>query len=528
MGLVAVSLPSVSDAAQPTVDADSDRDGLSDFQEQHKYFTDPHSSDTAGKGVLDGDATQRREFTYSVKAKVRVMRPYNVELLSDDYQDARVLKETPEYADVEIVVYPLNTNAHGITENLNWRTDYAGMQEYLKPRVATNWDESLHKELLQQLAANGIDPASLSDKQVVEQVTKWLFNRSKHRNMFCTFYVDFKDGNPFVIPGLERAFANDQGDPNWTVQEQFDHELFGKGMFARKTYGTCTSTAVYQTTVLRALGIPTRMILCIPLADSSDQTQVDMISEGLSNHRVRSTATLGVVSAGTSFASHTFCEVFVGNRWRRLNYTTLGQNVLSSTYLGLMLKVHTFNDLSDADLGPTWGVRYVKRERDEALPYNNPYRLLRVSDRFGEFAKVENPPADNELRTVTIETAYWGDSTQTPGDVRNWSKPPGSGQFLIHCREWLDNAGDYLQYKLFMRRSDDRFLLKADGHPDVACRLSHNFYTQRSKNLRELEVIIPRSQYERMATDVEYKLTPQNEDSDVHWQLDKPVTLTRR
>ncbi len=72
-------------------DPDSDGDGLSDFQEVHKYRTDPNKKDTAGKGVSDGQWQQRREFTYSVRAVIRVMRPYNVKALNDDYQDVRVL-----------------------------------------------------------------------------------------------------------------------------------------------------------------------------------------------------------------------------------------------------------------------------------------------------------------------------------------------------------------------------------------------------------------------------------------------------
>jgi hypothetical protein len=34
------------------------------------------------------------------------------------------------------------------------------------------------------------------------------------------------------------------------------------------------------------------------------------------------------------WVSHTFDEVFVGGRWRRLNYDRLGQNVLDPQYLG--------------------------------------------------------------------------------------------------------------------------------------------------------------------------------------------------
>src|SRR5205085_12334741 len=135
--------------------------------------------------------------------------------------------------------------------------------------------------------------------------------------------------------GLEQAFEREKGDPKSSVREQFEHELFGKEMFARKAYGTCTSTAVYQTTVLRALGIPTRMILCIPLADGSDPAQVAMAEKGLTHHRVRRDAFYGVLAGGNGFTSHTFCEVFVGGRWRRLNYGTLGQNILDPRNLGL-------------------------------------------------------------------------------------------------------------------------------------------------------------------------------------------------
>lgn len=377
-------------------DPDSDGDGLPDFQEVHKYRTDPRNEDTAGKGVSDGQWHGRREFTYSVRAVIRVMRPYNVKALDDDYQDVRVLVEKEEYAELEVVVYPLNSNAEAIKGNRNWKKDYAGMEEYLASGVTTNWDEAMRKDLLRELATDSIEPDKLTDKEVVEQVSRWLFKRSKHRNMFCTFYVGFPDGKPAVLPGLEKAFERDKGDPTWTVQQEFEHELLGKEMFANKTLGTCTSTAIYQTTVLRALGIPTRMILCIPLADGSDAAQVEMVEKGLTHHQVRHDASLGVRAGGNSFSSHTFCGVFVGGRWQRLNSTTLGQNVLERNYLGLMIKVHTFNDLSEANLAATWGTRYAKGLRDDVFKHSNPYCLLNVSDHFGKYASVPNPPAAKE------------------------------------------------------------------------------------------------------------------------------------
>jgi len=376
-------------------DPDSDGDGLPDFQELLKYHTDPKNKDTAGKGVSDGQWEQRREFTYSVRAVIRVMRPCNGKALDDDYQDVRVLSENKEYVELEVVVYPLNSNADAIEGNRNWKKDCAGMKEYLSPGITTNWDEEMRTDLLRELAQDGIDPDTLTDKQVVEQVSRWLLRRSRClSHMFCTLYVAFPNGKPAVLPGLEQAFEQKKGDPNWTVQQEFEHELFGKEMFASKTYGTCTSTAIYQTTVLRALGIPTRIILCIPLADGSDPAQVEMVDKGLTHPRVRRDALQGATVGGDSFVSHTtFCEVFVGGRWRRLNFTMLGQNALDRNYLGLMIKVHAFKDLSEANLAATWGVRYAKRLRDDVFKHNNPYCLLSVSDHFGGSASTTNPLA---------------------------------------------------------------------------------------------------------------------------------------
>jgi hypothetical protein len=522
------------DGPPQVADQDTDGDGLSDFQEIHKYRTDPAKKDTAGMGMSDADWQQRREFTYSVRAVIRVMSPYNLQALNDDYQDVRVRKETKEFVELEVVAYPLNTNSEAITGNPNWKKDYAGMKEYLAPGITTNWDEQMRKDLLRELAKDGIDPDKLTDKEVVEQVSRWLFKRSKYRYMFCTFYVGFREGKAEVLPGLEQAFEREKGDPKWTVQEQLEHEVFGKQMFEHKTYGTCTSTAVYQATVLRALGIPTRIILCIPLADGSDPGQVRLISEGLTNHRARWTACLGALSGGSGFTSHTFCEVFVGGRWRRLNSTTLGQNILERNYLGLMIHVHTFKDLSDANLAATWGSRYAKGQRDSVFPYSNPYRLLEVSDHFGKYANVRNPPADKELKRVTIDKAYWPEAKDAPPEVTAMvnaadSTPAGptAHRFFVHCAEWLEDAGDYLQYKLFMWRADRRLVLRAKGHPDLSCEVSMNFYTHHSRNLCELEVVIPSADYVKMASGVAYTLHPVNSKKGYEWLVKEGLTIGR-
>ncbi len=395
------------------------------------------------------------------------MPPHNLKALHDDYQDVRVRNVTKEFAELEVVVYPLNTNAEAIKGNPTWKKDYAGMTEYLAPGVTTNWDHAMRTGLLRELARDGIDLDTLTDKEVVEQVSRWLFKRSTYRPMFGTFFVHFPGGKPQALPGLEAAFEREKGDPTWTVQQQFEHELLGKQMFERKTYGTCTSTAVYQTTVLRALGIPARMILCIPLADGSDPAQVALVEQGLTHRRVRWEALMGVI-ASEGFSSHTFCEVFVGGRWRRLNYTTLGQNVLDWNYLGLMVKAHTFRDLSEARLGETWRTRYAKGERSASFPRGNPYRLMEVGDHFGRHATVANPPAAKEHGQITIGKAYWVDGKSTPEEVRKarslWiDTQRGDGCFLVHGEEWFEEAGDYLPVQTLLAPGYPRFPASGPG-----------------------------------------------------------------
>ena len=388
--------PEAGFVAQDT-SRDSDGDGLSDFQEVHKYLTDPTKKDSDGDGTPDGDWGERREYTYSVRTVLRYMPPFDEDGLNDDFQDARVLKRTGEYIEIEVVHYPLATSDESIPENRNWRQDYTQMTEYLTPGVTTNWDEQMRRDLLAALKADGIDVEKLTDKQVVEQVSQWLMKRSRSLDkVFTTYYIDFPEGRPRVYPGLEsnfqHEFERDSHNYDWTIEQHFDHELLGKGMFYNKTHGSCTSTAVYLTTVLRALGIPTRMILVTPAVDASDNEQILMVKKALTHHRVRETMLAGLRRSRSGWTNHTFNEVYVGNRWCRLDYSQLGCPILGVNRFGLQTHLYTFHDLSDVNFAPTWGRRYAKGWRDESFEHDNPYSAVEVSDLFGAHANIPNPP----------------------------------------------------------------------------------------------------------------------------------------
>jgi len=167
----------------------------------HKYLTDPMKRDSDGDGTPDGDWDERREYAYSIRTVLRYLPPCDEKGLNDDFQDARVLSRSGEYIEVEVIHYPLATAQEAISENRNWRRDYAQMTEYLAPGVTTNWDEQMQRDLLAALKTDGIDVESLTDKQVVEQVSRWLMARSRSLDkVFSTFYVYCPDGRPSTVP----------------------------------------------------------------------------------------------------------------------------------------------------------------------------------------------------------------------------------------------------------------------------------------------------------------------------------------
>ena len=147
-------------------DCDTDGDGLSDFQERHKYFTNPQKADSDGDGIADSDWNERREFSYTVRSVLHVMPPYNLAAMNDDYQDVRMLDEHTDYLEVEVIHYPFNTCQVAIEANPNWRQEYASMREYLDPDVTTNWNKRMQRMLRSRLNSDGIDVTALTDREV--------------------------------------------------------------------------------------------------------------------------------------------------------------------------------------------------------------------------------------------------------------------------------------------------------------------------------------------------------------------------
>lgn len=453
--------------------------------------------------------------TYTITAVLQIVKPFDVAAMTDDFQDVRVLSQDADTCLFEITYYPLFRPAVG--ENPNWRQDYAGMTEYLRPTAAENWDEAMRADLLAELHAAGIDPDRLTDKQLVEQVSRWAMRRARSTKAFAIWTVHYPDGHASVYEPLRAAFEKEKPDASWTDQRMIDEEALGRAMFYNKVHGSCTSSSIYLTTIFRALGIPTRTVFCIPPFDANDAAQAEMFYDAIHHHHVRETVRAALDSV-KGFANHLFNEVYVGNRWVRLNYSNLGQPILDAHYFGLLTHIDTTADISQVPLAQTWGMRYFRYPAGQAkLSSVNPYRLISVHDSFGPNAHVENPEEHApELRTATIVKIYRPDTKELPGWV-TWTTTPHRGDFLVGFREWV--KGVNLPMRAFAKKAGHDFRLTAPGQPELRAHLSGLSLSQGDGSFQAYELQIADDDRAKIVAGAAYTLVPVNTSDDYRWEI---------
>ena len=534
---VAFALASTGVVAANSADPDSDGDGLSDFREVHMHCTDPHDSDSDDDGVPDGDWLERREFTYSVHAVVQVMPPISEDVLTGVDQDGRVLARGEDWIMLEVVLYPFSTMADAIIGNSDWRTRVAGLQQYIDPGPTTNWDEAMQRDMIESLRTEaGIDVTTANDKQIIERTSQWLMDRAKRCNS-SSYDIFFEGGRPYFNEADHAKMRTIMIDPSGTFEEQFERELYGKGMYEHRMTGSCTSAANYLTTGLRAVGIPTRMVRAIPLVDVSNDEEIDMAVAGLTHHQLRREEQSALEKQRGSFSAHTYNEVFVGGRWHRLNYTHLGQGCHWPDAMGLMIVVHRYGDLAEAALAPTWGWWHGEHvERRPPFVHNNTYRTLSVTDSFGAHATIDNPPVSStdqppndrrDHRRLTITRLYWSLSSEAPEAIREtpYANP---ATVMAHVDEWFQEERDGDQIKRFTENADSRFVLQSPGQPDVHAEVIEGCIASADGAMREILLMIDGDDLGTMASGTVYTLRPRNETEGYTWAVAEGVTLTAR
>ncbi|HLK61011.1 MAG TPA: transglutaminase domain-containing protein [Chthonomonadaceae bacterium] len=456
------------------------------------------------------EATEMDDQSYTITTTVRLAPPYDLKAMNDEFQSARLIKEEKGVGEFEITYKPFHRQT--VTANPNWKRDDAAMSAYLRPRTAANWDEDLRKRILQDLHEAGIDPDTLDDKTLVEKVSEWAMHRSTFNSQFGLWMVEFVNGKPVVAPQFKQAFAHEE--PAGVDDDVlFNRELFGKGMYENKTHGACTSTSTYLATILRAIGIPTRILLTVPACDPNDPKQVAMLLAAVRHHRIRREIQYGVNASG--FVNHVFNEVWVGGKWVRLNYNRLGQPIVDRNYEGLMTHVFTANDISEIPFSTTWGARYAL-ETGPKLSSVNPYQMLSATDFVKPGAKFDNPPIPS-LPSATIVAIL------KPGDPRlpEFVKPGKGTDAILQIKEWIAED-NYLQLRDFIKGANATFLLRAPGKPELKATLTGGNYSSGDGVFQGFGIRIEGKPEAGAA----YHLVPQNDAYKNKWVVSEDVLFS--
>ncbi len=519
---IALTLVALMASIGFSTDPDTDGDGLSDFREVHKHGTDPANPDSDNDGVPDGDWRERREFAYTVRAVMHVIKPINAATLTDDYQDGRVLDEHDDHVEIEVVLYPFNTVESGIGSRMQWFEAHDAPERYLSPGPTTNWDAAMRSALHAELAKHRIDLAALSDKDAVAKLARYLMRRVNSEDSFTTFAIDFdKTGRPVIPDDMRAHWKSELAARQRTLEQQLNHELYGKGMFENRTMGTCTSAAIYMATGMKAAGIPARSIICIPVTDGNDDVELEL-AKRLQHHGIRRTVVRAHRRSKNTWTSHTFNEVHVGGRWVRLNYHRLGQNILDEQSLGLMVHVNTYADHAQAGLA-AWG-RRNGGDRNDVCGYANPYSCISLSDRFGPHCKAENPPAEPALKQLTIKQAYWFDHQADPPRIETTVRnPETAGHFLLVVEE----IATFDDYNEFYEQVDKTFHLVGPNQERIQARAARGFWIDTNRGIRDFYVYVPPDQFQRIVPGAAYRLVPHDADRPVAWRVDEDVRLVR-
>jgi hypothetical protein len=498
-------------------DPDSDRDGLSDFHELHKHLTDPRKADSDGDGKPDGDWLERREYAYTVRVVVHVMKPVTLEHLTDDFQDARLLDESDIHVELEVILYPFGTAHEELAADDNWRKPARELKPWLEPGPTSDWTPELRKRITSDLGQDGIDLAQLSDREAVEKVSDWLMRRAEFHDGFTSFITAFDErGKPYVPDELRGSVEANAGS-GLTLEEQWRREVSAAGMYEHKTRGSCTSSAIYLSGCLRAAGIPARTVLCIPLVDANDERERKLLPLGLSNPRVRAIAAAAAEAGIGAWSSHTFNEVWVGGRWRRLNYSRLGQPILDRDSLGLMIHVATFRDWADARMPQTVGRRQKLDLYDDLFGGPNPYSTISLRDQIG--VHCTSLPVETSSASLRVDELRWTDDKALPEDIVEGCAEKGRFGLIAVFR----NLGGSDELSEFLAGADPTVTLEAEGRATIATRLDAGCWW--FKNDRAY-VYLPFGESERasLAKGVEYTARAGNANAGFELALDLAVT----
>lgn len=383
---------------------DTDGDGLTDYFELHKYFTDPLKKDSDNDGIPDGEWNERREYTYTLYEKMKVLKPYEKEDMDDFFQDVRVIKDDGTWLTFEIVFYPYTTFNDVITKNPSWKKDNASNQElayYLKPGITSNYDKKMQEDLINRLKAQGINPDELTDYELAEKVGEYFRKTVVDEVIFpAEFIINYESGKPVVPERYKGMFFDTIKEYNKKYNKNVDFYGFlsytslGKEMYYNNVMNTCSSTSIFYSNIFKALGIPSRTIVTLPNINWLNKGQKKM-AYNIKNKAIRDRI-IDTYNCNAIQADHFYNELYIGKRWVRFDDGILNKD--SAFGAGVqVLKVHMDTEADFSGFG-----MYKSWMNDWGYFRGDIYNLIDINDAYGIHIN-DNPNGKKIINSINSE-----------------------------------------------------------------------------------------------------------------------------
>ena len=354
--------------------SDSDKDGLTDYEEYCKYRTDPTLADSDADGTPDEDWNERREYTYSIRAVLDLKPPWDLKSMNDLFQDARLIEAAignRAYTKVEVIVYPYASPVL-LPQPYPHQLASGAFSKYIQPTTDLNYSPEMQAEIRRILSG------ATHTLDVLVKLQHEIGKMKLTVPLYAPFvYTCMDNGKLVVDPTFFESFDHKVTDEE--IEEALAVNYFGDLMFRRKRYGACISRARLFASMLRAAGIPARVTMALPMIYYYKGTgEWKHLLENLSNEAVAGAFSYErpLVPSEVAIVGHSQVEVYLNNHWIRLGYQ-LNEGPLFAGTDQMFIKIIDAADFTKVDFTKTWApVQWVKER---------PYRTVELSDQEAKY-----------------------------------------------------------------------------------------------------------------------------------------------
>ena len=355
--------------------ADTDADGLTDYEEYCKYQTDPTLADSDGDGTPDTDWDERREYAYSIRVVLELKPPWDIAAMNDLFQDARLMvsAEDSAYSKVEVVVYPYATPVL-LPARYPYQLPSETARKYTEPTYDLNYSTKMQTEVKRLLSG------ATHTLDAIAQLHHEIGQMELTTPLYAPFVYTYKHQGKLLIDwSFFESMDMDRDVTEAEAQEALDVNYFGDSMFKRKQYGACISRSRLFASMLRAAGIPARVSMSVPmLYYYKGGNEWKRLIKNLNDEAVTGSYAYEKPSAPpeVTIVGHSQVEVYLNNHWIRLGYQLNEGPIFAGTDL-VFIKIIDAADFTEIDFTKTWApVRWVKER---------PYRTVELSDQDAKY-----------------------------------------------------------------------------------------------------------------------------------------------